>query len=142
MNLKGETKAFGSFTYDSVGRKLRFSSNESHPADTSLDLDLLMLFDEVAHKFHPFPLQRNVTLRWFHDLTSEYVFAFNRGFSMRLTSKTIAVRRKSFKCPCILLTFLMTPSFTVQWPLGVPPLKARGWKSISGLDHWQIWKVG
>ncbi|XP_027888326.1 ependymin-2-like [Xiphophorus couchianus] len=46
MNLKGETKAFGSFTYDSVGRKLRFSSNESHPADTSLDLDLLMLFDE------------------------------------------------------------------------------------------------
>lgn len=46
MNLKGEIKAAGSFTYDSIGRKLRFRSNESHPTNTSLGLDLLMFFDE------------------------------------------------------------------------------------------------
>ncbi|XP_012722508.1 ependymin [Fundulus heteroclitus] len=46
MTLKGEMKAFGAFTYDSVGRKLRFKSNESHPTNASLDLDLLMFFEE------------------------------------------------------------------------------------------------
>ncbi|XP_070699194.1 ependymin [Pempheris klunzingeri] len=46
MTLKGEIRAFGAFTYDSTGRKLRFRSNESHPTNTSLGLDLLMLYDE------------------------------------------------------------------------------------------------
>ncbi|XP_045895000.1 ependymin [Micropterus dolomieu] len=46
MSLKGEVKAFGAFTYDSMGKKLRFRSNESHPTNTSLGLDLLMFFDE------------------------------------------------------------------------------------------------
>ncbi|MED6287342.1 hypothetical protein CHARACLAT_015415 [Characodon lateralis] len=46
MTLKGEMKAVGSFTYDSVGRKLRFQSNESQPSNTSLGLDLLMFFEE------------------------------------------------------------------------------------------------
>ncbi|XP_026228145.1 ependymin [Anabas testudineus] len=45
-NLKGEVKAFGAFTYESMGKKLRFRSNESHPANTSHGLDLLMFFDE------------------------------------------------------------------------------------------------
>ncbi|XP_018547629.1 ependymin [Lates calcarifer] len=46
MNLKGEIKAVGAFTYDSMGKKLRFRSNESHPINTSLGLDLLMFFEE------------------------------------------------------------------------------------------------
>lgn len=48
MSLKGDTKAFGAFTYDSMGKKLRFRSNESHPANTSMGLDLLMLFNDVG----------------------------------------------------------------------------------------------
>ncbi|KAL6098950.1 uncharacterized protein ACO6RY_17971 [Pungitius sinensis] len=46
MSLKGDTKACGAFTYDSMGKKLRFRSNESHPANTSVGLDLLMFFNE------------------------------------------------------------------------------------------------
>ncbi|XP_041808618.1 ependymin [Chelmon rostratus] len=46
MTLKGEVKACGAFTYDSMGKKLRFRSNESSPMNTSLGLDLLMFFDE------------------------------------------------------------------------------------------------
>ncbi|XP_034406465.1 ependymin [Cyclopterus lumpus] len=46
ISLKGDVKAFGAFTYDSMGKKLRFRSNESYPTNTSLGLDLLMLFDE------------------------------------------------------------------------------------------------
>ncbi|KAF3705917.1 Ependymin-2 Ependymin II [Channa argus] len=46
MNLKGEVKAFGAFAYDSMGKKLRFRSNDSQPTNTSQGLDLLMFFDE------------------------------------------------------------------------------------------------
>lgn len=46
INLKGDVKAVGAFTYDSMGKKLRFRSNESHPVNTSLGLDLLMFFEE------------------------------------------------------------------------------------------------
>uniref|UniRef100_A0A3B3ZEV1 Ependymin n=1 Tax=Periophthalmus magnuspinnatus TaxID=409849 RepID=A0A3B3ZEV1_9GOBI len=46
MSLKGEIKTHGAFTYDSTGKKLRFRSNESHPTNTSLGLDLLMFFDK------------------------------------------------------------------------------------------------
>ncbi|KAM9348313.1 ependymin [Symphorus nematophorus] len=46
VNLKGELTAYGAFTYDSTAKKLRFRSNESHPTNTSLGLDLLMFFDE------------------------------------------------------------------------------------------------
>lgn len=49
MNLKGEVKAYGAFTYDSMGKKLRFRSNESYPTNTSEGLDLLMFFDEVTY---------------------------------------------------------------------------------------------
>ncbi|XP_051255754.1 ependymin [Dicentrarchus labrax] len=45
-NLKGEVKAYGAFTYDSMGKKLRFRSNESYPTNTSVGLELLMFFDE------------------------------------------------------------------------------------------------
>lgn len=48
MNAKGEVKASGAFTYDAISKKLRFRSNESHPANTSQGLDLLMFFDEVT----------------------------------------------------------------------------------------------
>uniref|UniRef100_A0A3Q2G5J9 Ependymin-1-like n=2 Tax=Cyprinodon variegatus TaxID=28743 RepID=A0A3Q2G5J9_CYPVA len=46
ITTKGETRAVGAFTYDSVGEKLRFTSNESHPTDSSRGLDLLMFFKE------------------------------------------------------------------------------------------------
>ncbi|XP_059206940.1 ependymin [Centropristis striata] len=46
ITLKGEVKAFGAFSYDSMGKKLRFRSNESYPTNTSIGLDLLMFFDE------------------------------------------------------------------------------------------------
>lgn len=46
INHKGEVKAGGGFTYDSIGNKLRFRSNESSPVNTSLTLDLLVFFDE------------------------------------------------------------------------------------------------
>lgn len=46
MSLKGEVKTHGTFTYDSTGKKLRFRSNESHPTNASLGLDLLLFFDE------------------------------------------------------------------------------------------------
>ncbi|CAK6953642.1 ependymin [Scomber scombrus] len=46
MSLKGEMRAFGAFTYDSMGKKLRFKSNESSSINTSLGLDLLMFFEE------------------------------------------------------------------------------------------------
>ncbi|KAA8587121.1 ependymin [Etheostoma spectabile] len=46
VSIKGEVKAFGAFTYDSIGKKLRFRSNESYPHNASIGLDVLMLFDE------------------------------------------------------------------------------------------------
>ncbi|XP_041863899.1 ependymin [Melanotaenia boesemani] len=46
MSLKGDKIAQGTFAYDSMGKKLRFRSNESYPTNTSLGLDLLMLFEE------------------------------------------------------------------------------------------------
>ncbi|XP_069002811.1 ependymin [Embiotoca jacksoni] len=46
LSLKGEVKAVGAFTYDSMGKKLRFKSNESHPMNTSHGLDVLMFFEE------------------------------------------------------------------------------------------------
>ncbi|XP_071316370.1 ependymin [Trachinotus anak] len=46
MTGKGELKAMGAYTYDSMGKKLRFRSNESYPMNTSLGLDLLMFFEE------------------------------------------------------------------------------------------------
>ncbi|XP_023143135.2 ependymin-1-like [Amphiprion ocellaris] len=46
MNLKGEVRAIGAFTYDSTAKKLRFRSNDSTPINTSLHLDLLVFFEE------------------------------------------------------------------------------------------------
>ncbi|XP_040006761.1 ependymin [Xiphias gladius] len=46
ITMKGEVKASGAFTYDSMGKRLRFRSNESHPLNSSMGLDLLMFFEE------------------------------------------------------------------------------------------------
>ncbi|CAN9501723.1 unnamed protein product [Ophioblennius macclurei] len=46
LTLKGDFRAFGTFTYDSMGKKLRFRSNESHVTNTSINLDVLVLFEE------------------------------------------------------------------------------------------------
>ncbi|CAJ1064183.1 hypothetical protein PFLUV_G00193640 [Xyrichtys novacula] len=51
ISLKGQLKAMGAFTYDSTGKKLRFRSNESHPMNSSVGLDLLMFFDETFPSF-------------------------------------------------------------------------------------------
>ncbi|XP_017291345.1 ependymin [Kryptolebias marmoratus] len=45
-SFRGEVRAVGAYTYDSMGRKLRFRSNESHPTNSSIGLDLLMFFEE------------------------------------------------------------------------------------------------
>lgn len=47
LSMKGEIKAYGAITYDSMANKLRFRSNESQPTNGSLGLDLLMFFNEV-----------------------------------------------------------------------------------------------
>ncbi|XP_029956169.1 ependymin [Salarias fasciatus] len=46
VSLSGETRAYGTFTYESTAKKLRFRSNESHPTNTSIGLDVLMFFEE------------------------------------------------------------------------------------------------
>ncbi|XP_071391028.1 ependymin [Centroberyx affinis] len=46
LNLKGELKANGVYTYDSLAKKLRFRSNETEGYNTSLTLDVLMFFEE------------------------------------------------------------------------------------------------
>ncbi|KAM9383712.1 ependymin [Pholidichthys leucotaenia] len=46
VTMKGEIKAYGAFTYDSVGKKLRFTSNDSNFLNASLNFDLLMFFEE------------------------------------------------------------------------------------------------
>lgn len=48
MSLKGDVRTFGAFTYDSMGKKLRFKSNDSLPVNASLAVDLLMFFEEVT----------------------------------------------------------------------------------------------
>lgn len=71
--LKGDVRAFGAFTYDSMGKKLRFRSNESSPMNTSIGLDLLMFFDEVADFFLSLEVNVHLLLVCFHTLTSESV---------------------------------------------------------------------
>lgn len=51
MNLNGVVRGYGAFTYDSMGNKLRFRSNETYHCNTTVDLDLLMFFDEVSDLF-------------------------------------------------------------------------------------------
>jgi len=46
MTLRGEVRAYGAFTYEAMGKKLRFRSNETHYSNISHCLDLLMFFDE------------------------------------------------------------------------------------------------
>lgn len=75
MTLKGEVKALGAFTYDSMGKKLRFRSNESHPTNTSIGLDLLMFFDEVG-----FLLNSSLRLFLYHMICiATYIGVFLAG---------------------------------------------------------------
>lgn len=97
MNLKGDMKAFGSFTYDSVGRKLRFSSNESHPADTSLGLDLLMLFDEVTHKFHPITLPKKCPIEVVLWSDKWICFCFRQGVFYEIDVKNHSCEKKKLQ---------------------------------------------
>ncbi|XP_028321711.1 ependymin [Gouania willdenowi] len=46
MTMKGEIRGYGAFTYDSMGKKLRFRSNDSLNFNTTLSVDLLMFFEE------------------------------------------------------------------------------------------------
>ncbi|XP_061607729.1 ependymin isoform X2 [Phyllopteryx taeniolatus] len=46
MGQRAETRAAGPFTYDSTNKKLRLQSNSSQPWNVTLDLDLLVFFEE------------------------------------------------------------------------------------------------
>lgn len=126
MNLKGEIKAAGSFTYDSVGRKLRFRSNESHPTNTSLGLDLLMFFDEVAHC--PQTLYRNVTLKLFHDFTREYGFCFRQGIFYEIDSKNQSCEKKKLRMTLHPLDIPDDAKFYSTVNTGSPSIEGEGLK--------------
>ncbi|XP_061659567.1 ependymin [Syngnathoides biaculeatus] len=46
MGQRAETRASGQFTYDSTNKKLRLQPNSSFPWNATLDLDLLVFFEE------------------------------------------------------------------------------------------------
>ena len=47
MSFKGEHKGTGHYTYDHEVNKLRLTMNETHNVNNTLNVDLLMLFEEV-----------------------------------------------------------------------------------------------
>lgn len=84
MSLKGEVKAFGAFTYDSMGKKLRFRSNESHPTNTSLGLDLLMFFDEVINLFRKtLPIHLMLFATWHLNVSLHLAGDFLRDWQQK-----------------------------------------------------------
>ena len=96
MSIKGDVKAYGAFTYDSLGKKLRFRSNESHPANTSLGLDLLMFFDEVTSLLLH---QLRVTQCCFLcTLTSDSVHMSWQGVFYEIDSKNQSCEKKRLHC--------------------------------------------
>ncbi|XP_077596269.1 ependymin [Stigmatopora nigra] len=46
LGNRGEVRAAGQYTYDSQNKKLRFQTNSSIPWNVSMDLDLLVFFDQ------------------------------------------------------------------------------------------------
>lgn len=143
MTLKGEVKALGAFTYDSMGKKLRFRSNESHPTNTSIGLDLLMFFDEVG-----FLLNSGMPVfTWCFFLVPYVLHCYlpwclsGRGYSMRLTAKIRVVRKNHCTAPYIPWMFPMMRHTRAQYIQGVCQLKGRELKSISGQDRCQTRKV-
>lgn len=107
LSIKGEVKAYGAITYDSTANKLRFRSNESQPTNGSLGLDLLMFFNEVQFTFLPWEIPL-FCRPWHLGLW----LCLGRAYSMRLTAKTRAVRKRTCTAPCTRWTFLMLQSFT------------------------------
>lgn len=112
LSMKGELKAHGAITYDSTANKLRFRSNESQPTNGSMGLDLLMFFNEVQINFLPwakqwprFPSPPALTF-------GPFAYLFDRAYSMRLTTKTRAVRKRNCTAPCTRWTSLTIQSFT------------------------------
>lgn len=124
--LKGDVRAFGAFTYDSMGKKLRFRSNESSPMNTSIGLDLLMFFDEVADVFLSLEINCSLVAGLFSHLDIWIRLQTPaRGCSTRLTAKTRAVRRNPCNAACTLWIFQTTRHFMLLTTLGVPPSKER-----------------
>lgn len=110
LSMKGELKAYGAITYDSTANKLRFRSNESQPTNGSLGLDLLMFFNEVQFTFLPWG--HNVTFFFPPALIFGLWLWSDRTYSMRLTAKTRAVRKRNCTAPCTRWTFLTVQSST------------------------------
>ncbi|KAM4619798.1 ependymin [Polymixia lowei] len=46
VEVDGDIKAVGEYVYDALAKKLRFKSNETDNANTSVALDVLMFFEE------------------------------------------------------------------------------------------------
>lgn len=122
LSTKGDLKAYGAITYDSTGNKLRFRSNESQPINGSMGLDLLMFFNEVQFTFIPWGY--NVSLSF--ALIFGPLICFDRAYSMRLTAKMRAVRKRNCTAPCIRWRFLMMQRFTASWLLEIHPSSGKG----------------
>lgn len=100
MSLKGEVRAIGAFTYDSMGKKLRFKSNESSSINTSLDLDLLMFFEEVMDSFLNEMSQstRNVFAPWLLNMCCCVCLCYTRqGIFYEIDSKNQSCEKKSLQ---------------------------------------------
>uniref|UniRef100_A0A3Q2YNG8 Ependymin-1-like n=1 Tax=Hippocampus comes TaxID=109280 RepID=A0A3Q2YNG8_HIPCM len=99
MGGRAETKAVGLFTYDSMNKKLRFQSNSSLPLNVTLDLDLLVFFEEgILYKIdsknqscekkalqsrkHPFALPSDAT--FMTTMTSGSAFIEGEGLKFQI----------------------------------------------------------
>ncbi|XP_037124970.1 ependymin-1-like [Syngnathus acus] len=116
LSLKGtlgEVRALGVFTYDSMHKKLRFQSNSSLSMDVTLDLDLLVFFEEgilykigknqscekksLQSKNHPFAIPNDAT--YISTMTSGSIFIEGEGLKFQIwTIPTPGYKGQSFMC--------------------------------------------
>ncbi|XP_051902977.1 ependymin-1-like [Hippocampus zosterae] len=114
MGGRAETKAVGLFTYDSMNKKLRFQSNSSLPLNVTLDLDLLVFFEEgILYKIdsknqscekkalqsrkHPFALPSDAT--FMTTMTSGSAFIEGEGLKFQIwTTPTPGFKGQSIMC--------------------------------------------
>uniref|UniRef100_A0A3Q2YN51 Ependymin-1-like n=1 Tax=Hippocampus comes TaxID=109280 RepID=A0A3Q2YN51_HIPCM len=127
MGGRAETKAVGLFTYDSMNKKLRFQSNSSLPLNVTLDLDLLVFFEEgILYKIdsknqscekkalqsrkHPFALPSDAT--FMTTMTSGSAFIEGEGLKFQIwTTPTPGFKGRGlpFVCPALLLLLSLGP---------------------------------
>ncbi|XP_077360129.1 ependymin [Festucalex cinctus] len=130
MGMRAETRAIGAFTYDSMNKKLRFQSNVTVPFNATLDLDLLVFFDEgilykidsknqscekksLQNRKHPFALPTDAT--FLSTMTSGSTFIEGEGLKFQVwTIPTPGFKSQTIMCTtmgCLpLSTFYVTES--------------------------------